>query len=124
MRRPIIASSMLLALAGCAQSYEPIIDTKGVDQAQYQQDLAECRTYAEQVSSGQEAAASGLGGALLGGALGAVAGAFGGNAGTGAALGGGVGSVAGAASGGGHAAEDQRQVIANCLRHRGYSVLR
>src|SRR5690606_39285529 len=52
--KPTTRSAVLvvvaLALAACARSYEPIVDMKGVDQARYQQDLAECRAYAEQVS--------------------------------------------------------------------------
>ncbi|HZS82367.1 MAG TPA: hypothetical protein VFA50_05825 [Stellaceae bacterium] len=113
-----------LFLTGCAQSYQPIVDMKGVDPAQYQQDLAECRQYAEEVSPAGEAAASGAGGALLGGALGAIAGAFGGGAGSGAAVGASIGAAGGSASGGLHGAAAQKQVIANCLRHRGYAVLR
>ena len=59
--RPVLAASIaVLALAACAQSYEPIVDMKGVDQARYQQDLAECRTYAEKVSPAGEAATSGV----------------------------------------------------------------
>src|SRR5882757_9959584 len=98
MRKLVVLMS-LMAIAGCAGSYEPIVDTKGVDEARYQQDLLECRDYAEQVSVGGEAA-KGVGiGAVLGGALGAIAGAFGGGAGRGAALGAGIGGVAGGARG-------------------------
>jgi hypothetical protein len=114
----------VLALAGCARSYEPIVDMKGVDQARYQQDLAECRTYAEKVSPAGEAATGGLIGGGIGAALGAIIGAFGGGAGTGAAIGAGVGGAGGAASGGLRGVEGQKQVINNCLRHRGYAVLR
>jgi outer membrane lipoprotein SlyB len=123
--RPVLATTLVaLALASCAQSYEPIVDMKGVDQARYQQDLAECRTYAEKVSPAGEAATRGVIGAGIGAALGAIVGAFGGGAGTGAALGAGVGGAGGAASGGLHGVEGQKQVINNCLRHRGYAVLR
>ena len=114
----------LAVLAGCAQSYEPIVDMKGVDQARYRQDLAECRTYAEKVSPAGEAATGGVIGAGIGAALGAIVGAFGGGAGTGAAVGAGVGGAGGAASGGLRGVEGQKQVINNCLRHRGYAVLR
>lgn len=124
MQRSVMVIPAVAALLGCAQSYEPMIDTKGVDEVQYRQDLSECRAYAEQVSPGAEAATSGAAGAVFGAALGAIAGAFGGNAGTGAALGSGIGGVTGAASGGAHGAAGQKQVIDNCLRHRGYAVLR
>ncbi|QLH40736.1 MAG: hypothetical protein HWD60_19825 [Defluviicoccus sp.] len=36
-----------LCVGAC--SSDPIIDTKGVDNAKYQQDLAECKQYADQV---------------------------------------------------------------------------
>lgn len=117
---PILLS---LCLAACAQSYEPIIDMKGVDEAKYRQDLSECRAYAEEVSPAGEAAKSGGIGAALGAALGAIAGAFTGGAGRGAAIGASVGGVGGAASGVGQGVSDQKQVIRNCLRGRGYSVL-
>ncbi|MGE5146691.1 MAG: hypothetical protein ACM3N5_08075 [Candidatus Eiseniibacteriota bacterium] len=123
--RPVLAASLAaLALGACAQSYEPIVDMKGVDQARYQQDLAECRTYAEKVSPASEAATSGVIGAGIGAALGAIVGAFGGGAGTGATLGAGVGGAGGAATGGLHGVQGQKQVINTCLRHRGYAVLR
>jgi outer membrane lipoprotein SlyB len=121
--RPALALSVAV-LAGCAQSYEPIVDMKGVNQARYQQDLSECRSYAEKVSPAGEAATSGVIGAGIGAALGAIVGVFSGSPGTGAALGAGVGGAGGAASGGLHGAAGQKQVINNCLRHRGYAVLR
>ena len=124
MRLVLLLTAVTTGLAGCAHSYEPIVDTKGVDQARYQQDLSECRDYADQVNVGGEAAAGTGIGALLGGALGAIAGAFGGGAGRGAALGAGVGGVAGGAQGTAGGVSGQKQVIANCLRHRGYAVLR
>src|SRR5690242_20116685 len=71
-RAAVPTGIVLLAalLAGCAQSYQPIVDMKGVDEAQYQLDLSECRAYAEEVSPTSQAALGGAGGALLGGALG------------------------------------------------------
>lgn len=124
MRKPGGLGAVCLLLAGCAQSYEPIIDRKGVDQARYEQDLAECRQYAEQVSPAGEAAAGGLLGAAFGAALGAVVGAFSGSAGTGAAVGAATGGVTGTAGGAVGGVQGQKQVIDNCLRGRGYSVLR
>ena len=112
-----------LGLAACAQSYQPIIDTKGLDQAKYQQDLSECRAYAEQVSPASQATIGAAIGAALGAALGAIAGAFTGDAGTGAALGASVGGVGGGASGAGEGVSDQKQIVNNCLRNRGYAVL-
>ncbi len=125
MKRTFSSGAALL-VAACAQTYQPIVDTKGVDNAKYQQDLAECRAYAEQVNPVGEAVAGALLGAALGAALGAVTGSFdpgfsaGGGAAAGAAIGGTAGTAAGAAGG----VEGQIAVIDNCLRGRGYTVLR
>ena len=116
----------IAVLGACAQTYQPIVDTKGVDQTKYQQDLAECRQYAEQVNPAGEALAGALLGAGLGAALGAITGSFG-NAvavGTAAAAGAAYGGTVGVASGAGRGVQGQIAVIDNCLRGRGYSVLR
>lgn len=112
-------------LGGCAQSHQPIVDTRGQDTARYQQDLFECRQYAERVSPAGNAAIGGLGGAAGGAALGAIAGAIlpGFGAGTGAALGAATGGVVGVAGGTARGVTSQQQIINNCLRGRGYSVL-
>ena len=66
MRRCLAFVAAVL-VAGCAGSYRPIVDTKGADMSNYEQDLAECRGYASQVSPVGTAA-----GYLLGGHLGAT----------------------------------------------------
>ncbi|HJR21720.1 MAG TPA: lipoprotein, partial [Dongiaceae bacterium] len=68
MKRFVTLAVAMATLAGCAQSYQPVVDTKGHDSARYQQDLFECRQYAEQVSPAGKAAVSGLGGAAAGAA--------------------------------------------------------
>jgi hypothetical protein len=113
-----------LALAACARSYEPIVDTQGVDPAQYEADLADCRAYAEQVDPAAEAGTGALIGGAIGAALGAIAGAFSGDAGSGAAVGAAVGGAGGGISGGAEGVAGQRQVIRNCMSGRGYTVLR
>lgn len=115
---------MALALAACASSYDPIVDTRGVSEAQYRADLADCRAYADQVSPVAEAGGGALMGGAIGAALGAIAGAFTGDPGGGAAIGAAVGGAGGGIKGGLHGAEDQRQVIRNCMSGRGYNVLR
>jgi hypothetical protein len=121
---PVVPLGLALALSGCARSYDPIVDRRGVSEAQYQADLADCRTYAEQVSPLEEAGGGALLGGAIGAALGAIAGAFGGDAGGGAAVGAAVGGAGGGISGGLEGAEGQRQVIRNCMAGRGYNVLR
>lgn len=124
MRRKL-ATALGLVLAGCAQSYQPVVDMKGVDTAKYQQDLYECRQYAEQVSPVERAAGGALLGAAGGAALGAITGglASGVSAGSGAALGAATGGAVGAGVGGVTGIEQQKQIIDNCLRGRGYNVL-
>ena len=123
MRRCFVIALAAASLAACAQSYQPVIDTKNVDNAKYQQDLRECRQYAEQVNPYERAAIGTLIGAAGGAALGAVTGAVVGAPGAGAAIGAGVGGLGGAAVGGGTGIEQQKTIIDNCLKNRGYAVL-
>mgnify|MGYP000614969132 CR=1 FL=1 len=77
-RTPFVLSLVLAALTGCATSgadYQPIIDPKGVNPAQYQTDLSECQALAEQAQTAGRAAARD---AAAGAAVGAVVGAIGG----------------------------------------------
>lgn len=102
-------------LSGCAAHPGPIVDMKGVSQADYERDLAECERYAAQINP----AAGVARGAAAGAAVGAAAGAVVGNPGRGAGL--------GAVSGGAESARlndrERRRVVKNCMRGRGYRVL-
>lgn len=120
-RRRSFCLLLTLAIAGCAS--DPIIDTKGVDQARYKADLAECRQYADQVSVTGNAAGGGLLGGAAGAAVGAAIGAVTGNPGTGAAVGAAGGGTSGLIGGTARGASKQDRVVRNCLRGRGYSVL-
>ena len=106
-----------LLLAGCA-SHKVIIDKEGVDMAKYEQDMAACREYAEEVPTGEAVGKGAIGGAVVGGAVGAILGGR-----RGAETLGGVGVVTGAARGGAHSEREKAQVVKNCLRGRGYRVL-
>jgi len=110
-------------LSGCASSYQPVVDLKGVDSNRYQQDLAECRKYAEKVDVAEDAATDTLIGAGVGAALGAAVGAIAGDPGTGAAIGATAGGIGGGAGGVGSSAQRQKSIINNCLSGRGYRVL-
>ena len=92
-----------------------VVDKQGIDEAQYQQDLSDCRAIADEVSTGRDAAA---GGAIIGGILGAIFG----NSGTAGRMAGG-GAVIGAAGKAGDAEQEKSQVVKNCMRGRGYRVL-
>lgn len=106
----------LLCMGGCSKRQSVIIDPKGVDMAQYERDLSECRQLAQQVDSqtGEGAA----GGAVVGGLLGAVAGGERSVERTA-----GMGAVIGGARGARATREEREQVVKNCLRNRGYKVL-
>lgn len=115
--KPWLAFVCFVSLAACARQ-QPIVDTKGIDQASYQRDLAECQHYASQVDTAGKAAGGAVTGAVVGGAMGAVI-----NGTKGARTGAGVGAVGGTAKGLARGTREQQQVVRNCLRGRGYKVL-
>jgi outer membrane lipoprotein SlyB len=104
-----------LVLAACSSTSGPIIDTKGVNMANYEADLADCKGYSEQVHIEQGVAK----GAVAGGAVGAATGAVTGDVGKGA----GVGAIAGAAKSAQIGEREKTRVVNNCMRGRGYRVL-
>ena len=107
---------LLVLLTACSSSPGPIIDTKGVDMAQYHADLADCEGFAEQVRIEQGMAK----GAVAGGAAGAATGAvLSENVGEYA----GVGAIAGATKSGIRGDQEKSQVVKRCMRGRGYKVL-
>jgi outer membrane lipoprotein SlyB len=100
---------------GCSAHPDPIVDTKGVNMAGYERDLAECKQYGAQIQPAQGVAKGAVAGAAVGGAIGAISH----DAGAGAA----VGAVSGGASSAVKADEDRQQVVKRCMRGRGYKVL-
>lgn len=118
MKHVITALAALLALSGCTTTDEIIIDQKGVNTAAYQQDLAECKAYSESVQTGEKAGVGAASGAVVGGLIGAITGGS-----EGALRGAGVGAVGGGAKGVSQGAQEEVQVVKNCLRGRGYRVL-
>jgi hypothetical protein len=107
-----------LGLAGCA--YRPVVDPKtSLHPEHYETDLAECRQLAEQ---GAHPGGSAAGGAAIGAGVGAaLAVATGRNDRIGQAAGG--GAVIGGAKGAGAGAHEQRAIVRNCMKGRGYAVL-
>ncbi len=103
---------------GCAAHPDPIIDMKGVDLEQYDEDWAECESYTEEVLVARGVAK----GAGLGAAVGAAAGAIGGNS-TDVAESAGVGALYGGTRSGLDADEMKQTVFKRCMRGRGYRVL-
>ncbi len=118
----ILLLSLAALTSACSSHNSPpggvIVDMKGVDPAKYRSDLNECTTYASQVDATGKVGGNAAGGAVVGGAIGAI---FGGA--EGAARGAGAGAVGGGARGVERTVEERHQVVANCLRHRGYAVL-
>jgi hypothetical protein len=51
----VVAIIVPLVIIACTTTDEIIIDQKGVNMSAYQQDLAECQTYAKQVKTGEKA---------------------------------------------------------------------
>lgn len=120
MMKPSLLMTMLAAallLGGCA-SQRVIVDTQGVDMTRYNQDYAQCETYAAQVNTGGQVARSAGFGAAVGAALGAI---FGNSRDVGRAAAG--GGVVGGAKGAVRGDNEKTQVLRNCLRGRGYRVL-
>jgi len=107
-----------LALAGCTTTDEIIIDEKSVDMNVYRQDLAECRSYASKVKTGEKTAKGAASGAVVGGLTGAI---FGGS--SGAATGAGVGAVGGGVKGADEGERTEVDVVKRCLGGRGYRLL-
>lgn len=112
---------MVLLLAACAGAdVRPIVDMKGVNEARYENDLAECQNYAKEAGGMGGTAAKGAGaGAVVGGLLGLVTG---GNR-TEIIQAAGAGAVIGGAGGAYKGNESQEAIVKKCLVGRGYKVL-
>ena len=119
--RTLASFAAVMLVAGCAAQPDPIIDMKGVDLEQYEEDWDECEEYTEEVVVAQGVAK----GAGLGAAVGAAAGAIspGHLYGRDAAEGAGLGALYGGTRSGLDADKMQQQVFKRCMRGRGYRVL-
>jgi uncharacterized protein YcfJ len=120
---------LLLALAACSgRGHRPIVDfagSPGKTPETYERDLAQCAQYAESIRPGRSAGRGAAGGAVIGGvASGLFGGIVGADVGRSAAAGAAVGGIGGAAGGAASAGRTQEEIINNCMRGRGYSVLR
>jgi outer membrane lipoprotein SlyB len=109
---------VIAALSACTTTDEIIIDQKGVDMSRYEQDLAECKTYASEVKTGNKVAKGAVSGAVVGGLIGAAVGNS-----RDAQRGAGAGAVTGGARGVREGEQTEMQVVKRCLSGRGYRVL-
>lgn len=122
-----LAASCVM-LAGCAghsyvDTFEPVIDQQGMDQAKYQKDLADCRQYAVKEDPANKAAREALAGAIAGALVGAAVGSSFGHMGTGAGTGALYGTAGGATHGALTGMQAQQMIVSRCLAGRGYKVL-
>lgn len=115
------AALLVLAVAGCSgNANKPIVDMKGVNPYLYEEDLAECSEYADQVAVGEKALTGAAAGAAVGAAIGVI---WDGEGGSSPARGAGTGAVLGGTGGIASGVNERSQVVKNCLRQRGYRVL-
>jgi len=110
-----ILSILVLSQTSCG--YEPVVDTKGLNAAQYQQDLAECRSLSDQANDNT------LTNTLIGAGVGAALGALTGDSRNAVGSAAGIGAIAGGGSGQLSKSEERKQILVNCLYNRGYDVL-
>ena len=102
-------------LGACAAHPDPIVDMQGVNVAQYEEDLAQCKAYGDEVKIEQGVLKGAAAGAVVGGVVGAIGG--------GADRGAGYGGVAGGTKSGVKNQREKEQVVKRCMRGRGYRVL-
>jgi outer membrane lipoprotein SlyB len=112
---------VIFLIASCTKtgaSYRPVVDTNS---PRFDQDLNECQKLAKQyVDFGYDSAVKGGGAAAIGAGVGQM---FGGNTAS-TLIGAGVGlGTAGVKKILGHN-DDRKDIIKNCLRGRGYTVLK
>ena len=97
-----------LWLGGCSSHPDPIIDTTGVNVTVYEEDLAVCKGFSQQVHIEY--------GMARGAAVGVIRGRD-------IAEDTGVGAVLGSSRSGVQGAREKEQVVKRCMRYRGYRVL-
>jgi hypothetical protein len=121
-RGSLLACAVLaLFTAGCSSTPgKPIVDMKGVNVYQYEQDLAECSEYADEVNVAGKTVGGAAAGAAVGAAIGAI---WDGENGNSPERGAATGAVLGGAGGVGSGVSERSQVVKSCLRGRGYRVL-
>ena len=105
-------------VSGCAAHPDPIIDMKGVDQEELDQDWAECESYTDEVLVARGVAK----GSAVGAAIGAAAGAIRGNS-RDVAEGAAYGGLYGGTESGLDADREKQFVFKRCMSGRGYRVL-
>lgn len=120
--------TLALALSGCAtlsSQSDPelsLIDPRGVNLRQYEEDYRDCASLANQTKSGQRAVAGAVAGALVGALIGNAYRPYGG--GGWGSYGASLGAGAGAGTMFADAEKEKQTALRLCLRNRGYAVIR
>ncbi len=117
VRAPLLLLSASLVLLACV-SDDVIVDTKGVDEAQYERDKVECQAYAEQVKPGEKMLERAGAGAVVGAVLGAAVG----DSRTVERAAGAIATTSAARSAG-EGEREKKMVLRKCMAGRGYKVL-
>ncbi len=125
IKKAFLVSAVSLGLSACAYNQSPVVDLAGKTDAEYQQDLAYCESFAASVDKEEASRVAAANGAASGAGTGAIVGAF--DDGLEGALGGVlvgalVGAVSGSIEGAVAATETQERVLRNCLFEKGYNV--
>jgi len=127
----VIISGIVVAgllLSGCATSnastWRPMVDTQGTDNSRYEQDLVECRAYAEANPEADPETAA-RDGAIKTGAMMAGVTILTGGLALIPTLAGGIAGAVGLGGWGGTEAADAkyRNIVSNCMVGRGYRVI-
>lgn len=114
---------LALILSGCAvapiNTNYSLIDSQGVNYAQYERDYADCAALANQTDVANRAAGGAVAGAVFGAILGAML--CGRNCARSGAAGGALGGTTGAVTRG---VREQQGALRACLSGRGYRIIR
>ncbi|MCU0839327.1 MAG: hypothetical protein MUE49_11485 [Rhodospirillales bacterium] len=130
MKKAVVVLALLAG--GCAgmpgAGYAPTVDTTGsmaaMNGRSYADDLAQCQALANQRSTVERSALTGLGAAAIGAAGGAIVGALGpGSAGRNAGLGAALGGLGGATYGAISGEQEKSAAVTNCMAGRGWTVI-
>jgi hypothetical protein len=118
-----IRSALLLAClatcGGCATAqYRPLVDS-GVSKGNYEDDVADCQSLANQRPAAATAAGGATAGAVLGGLLALAVGLRGQDVANVAAWGAANGGIQGAVAG----SAEQQAIVSRCMAGRGYNVV-
>ena len=113
MRKLIL---LVVFISGCTDG--PVADNRGRSDAQYKEDLADCRAYAKKANTGDKAAEKAAVGLAVGGVFGMVIGNR-----DSAQKAAGVGAVSDEISDAAKAEEREQNILHRCLKSRGYKIL-